>query len=376
MSKRVKVDGYPGVYYRIANRIGGKGEEKVFYVVYKKNGKVIEAKAGRQYRDAMTPARAARYRSMLIEGKEQSNQEKREAEVQKAERWTIEKLWLEYSSSKEQGPNRTDKCNWKKHLSTSFGKKEPSELVKLDTDRVRLKLLKTKSPQTVKHVLALLRRTINYGVDHGHVAPLPFKITFPSVDNIKTEDLHPKQLQKLLTVLDTTHLTAAANMMKLALFTGMRRGEIFKLQWSDVDFHRSFIHIQEPKGGKSQKIPMNSNARELLEMIPEQDSEYIFPARNGGPRKDIAKDARKIKEAAGLPSDFRPFHGLRHVYATMLASSGKVDMYTLQKLLTHKSPEMTQRYAHHRDEALRRAAEDVGDILANVMERSTKRDSA
>jgi len=41
--------------------------------------------------------------------------------------------------------------------------------------------------------------------------------------------------------------------------------------------------------------------------------------------------------------------GLRHVYASMLASSGQVDMYTLQKLLTHKSPAMTQRYAHLRD---------------------------
>jgi len=53
-----------------------------------------------------------------------------------------------------------------------------------------------------------------------------------------------------------------------------------------------------------------------------------------------------IKKAAGLPKDFRALHGLRHVYASMLASSGQVDLYTIQKLLTHKSPAMTQRYAH------------------------------
>ena len=47
-----------------------------------------------------------------------------------------------------------------------------------------------------------------------------------------------------------------------------------------------------------------------------------------------------------MPSDFRPFHGLRHSFASMPASSGQVDMYTLQKLLTHKSPLMTQRNAH------------------------------
>ena len=52
-----------------------------------------------------------------------------------------------------------------------------------------------------------------------------------------------------------------------------------------------------------------------------------------------------------------------HVYASMLASSGKVDMYTLQKLLTHKSPLMTQRYAHLRDETLRQASNLAGEIV-------------
>ena len=190
----------------------------------------------------------------------------------------------------------------------------------------------------------------------------------PLVDNIKTEDLTPEQLQNLVTVLEDTPHQTAANMMKLALFTGMRRGEIFKLQWNDVDFHRGFIHIRDPKGGKSQKIPLNSNARSLFEVIPKQGGEYIFPARGGGPRKDINKDVNRIKKEAGLPKDFRPMHGLRHLYATMLASSGKVDMYTLQKLMTHKSPQMTQRYAHFRDEAFQRAAAHVDDILSDAME--------
>jgi site-specific recombinase XerD len=71
----------------------------------------------------------------------------------------------------------------------------------------------------------------------------------------------------------------------------------------------------------------------------------------------------QIKEAAGIPRDFRALHSLRHVYASMLASSGKVDLHTLQKLLTHKSPTMTQRYAHLRDQALRQAADLAGNII-------------
>jgi integrase len=147
----------------------------------------------------------------------------------------------------------------------------------------------------------------------------------------------------------------------------MRRGELFKLKWDDIDFERGFIHIREPKGGKSQKIPLNNSARDLLQSIAKQGNEYVFPAKGGGQRNDIAKEVRAIRDAAGLPADFRPLHGLRHVYATMLASSGKVDMFTLQKLMTHKSPQMTQRYAHYRDEAMQRAANEVSAILEDAL---------
>jgi len=149
----------------------------------------------------------------------------------------------------------------------------------------------------------------------------------------------------------------------MVLFTGMRRGELFKLQWSHMDFDRGFINIIDPKGGPSQKIPLNPSTRELLESHPRTDSHYVFPGRNGQRRVDIVKQVNRIKKRAGLPKDFRALHGLRHVYASMLASSGQVDMYTLQKLLTHKSPLMTQRYAHLRDESLRRASDLAGDLI-------------
>ena len=111
---------------------------------------------------------------------------------------------------------------------------------------------------------------------------------------------------------------------------------------------------------------MNEAARQLLLDHPRTGSEFVFPGRNGGLRKDVKHQTARIKRRAGLPEDFRALHGLRHVYASMLASSGQVDIYTLQKLLTHKSPQMTQRYAHLRDEALKRAAEVAGSLFANI----------
>jgi integrase len=56
----------------------------------------------------------------------------------------------------------------------------------------------------------------------------------------------------------------------------------------------------------------------------------------------------------------------------MLASSGKVDIYTLQRLLTHKSPQMTQRYAHLRDEALRRASDLASEIVKDAVNTNAK----
>jgi integrase len=147
----------------------------------------------------------------------------------------------------------------------------------------------------------------------------------------------------------------------------MRRGELFKLKWKDIDFERGFIQIRDPKGGVSQKIPLNDSAREVLNNHL-KNSEFVFTRGDGEPFTDIRRRVNPIKEVAGLPEDFRALHGLRHVYASILASSGQVDMYTLQKLLTHKSPLMTQRYAHLRDDSLKRASNLAENIINEAAE--------
>ena len=149
---------------------------------------------------------------------------------------------------------------------------------------------------------------------------------------------------------------------------------MFKLCWKECDFHRGFIYLKDPKGGPDQKIPLNDGAREVLESQPRTDSPFVFPGRGGKQRTEIKKAVNRIKEKAGLPKGFRALHGCRHVYASMLASSGQVDMYTLQKLLTHKSPVMTQRYAHLRDEALQKAGKVAGDYFKSFEKSESKED--
>ena len=108
---------------------------------------------------------------------------------------------------------------------------------------------------------------------------------------------------------------------------------------------------------------MSDLAKSVLRGRFKSQSLYIFPGRQGGKLVNISKSINKIRKKAQLPAGFRPLHGLRHTYASVLASSGQVDLYTLQKLLTHKSPQMTQRYAHLQYEALKRAANLTSELF-------------
>ena len=362
---------YPGVFYIESTVPGTNKPEKIYYIMYRKGGKLVEEKAGRQYQDDMTPARAAGKRASRLEGKELSNTQERQVEVEAKQaeqnKWTISRLWAEYKKCKTNLKGIvTDENRFQLYLSPPFGDKQPSELAALDIHRLRVSLLKEKSPGTVKNVLELLRRIINFSIKNNLCGSINFTIEMPKVDNEKTEDLSPDQLSALLQALDESTDMIASNVMRMALYTGMRRGELFKLQWADIDFDRGFIFLRDPKGNKGQKISLNDGAKQTLAKMP-KTSEYVFPGKGGAQRVDINKSVNKIKKAAGLPDDFRPLHGLRHTYASMLASSGKVDIYTLQKLMTHKSPVMTQRYAHLRDDALIQAANLAGDIISEAM---------
>jgi integrase len=384
--------GRTGVYFIWGtHRVTGK-PEKIFYITYRKGGKLISEKAGRASED-MTASRASTKRALRMAGKEHTNAEKRAvvaaeraAKAAEANRWTIDRLSDEYFKARHDNKAKTvDDARYRKHLKSSFGTKEPKDLVPLDVDRLRINLLKKLSPQTVKHILNLLTWIINYGVKKNLCKGISFHIQKPTVNNIQTDDLSGQQLKKLIEAINAYSNIQIKNLMKMALYTGMRRGELFKLKWEHIDFDRGFINIVDPKGGVDQKIPMNDVVRAILESHPRpqfkikgakkkyRTSPFVFPGRGGRQRVSCQVQVNEVKENAGLQKKFRPMHGLRHTYASMLASSGEVDMYTLQKLLTHKDPRMTQRYAHLRDEALKKAANVAGDIVSSIMDKKDKK---
>jgi integrase len=375
---RKKVHGYTGVYYQIAKRKGRTGTEKVYYYTFKnEQGKFVWEKAGRQFADDMTPARTSAKRALRLDGKIDSPQEKRKRKAEKkqakAEKWTIDRLWDEYASHHTNNKSfSTDKSRYELYLKDKFGSLEPSEIIQLEVDRIRVKLLKKKSPQTVKHILALLKRIIKFGSDKGLCAPLPFTITLPKVDNAKSDVLAPDELEQLLKAIQEDKHPIAGKLMLMVLNTGMRRGELFRLQWNDIDEHNRTITLRQTKSGNTKKIPLNDGALKVLKSIKRTRSPYVFAGRGGNQRVDINKALSVIKRKAKLPKEWRPLHSLRHHFASMLASSGKVTPFALQTLLTHGDLRMTARYSHLFDEAAKKASNLASDIITEALNGGNK----
>jgi integrase len=176
-----------------------------------------------------------------------------------------------------------------------------------------------------------------------------------------------------LTVDEETRLLNAASpwlreLMLFAIHTGMRMGEILGLMWTGVDLFRRTVTVFKSKNGEQRTIPLNQTALALLKHKAGSrsvDTELVFPS-NAHTRLNASNISRSLNlalEKAKL-TNFH-FHDLRHTCATRMVQAG-VDLYKVQRLLGHKSPIMTQRYAHHYPESLRAGVEvlDVGRAVS------------
>ena len=377
---------YPGITYREQERLDGAGLERVYYIRYRRGGrgtKEIEEPVGRES-EGMTAAKANKIRAMRAAGIEHSNNERRqevEAErLKSGEPLTLAHLWKIFAEfDRDKVIFKTD-VSFFQHLAP-LHKRLIETIENKDVDDLTRRLLSTPrrgrkdggclSPKTVGHVLALLKRMLHFAERRGLSSyPTGLRIILPKVDNEKTESMTLEQRTRYLQALDEEPDQDAAAILRLALLTGMRKGALLGLQWTDIDFEGGHITLrgETAKKGKTEFIPLTAAARGVLERIARTESPYVFPGRDGGKRTDFCRMARRVRDKAGLPKDFRPLHGLRHSYASYLASSGKVDLYALQKLLTHESPQMTQRYAHLADEAMKRAA-SVADGMIDIIKR-------
>ncbi|EKD65384.1 MAG: hypothetical protein ACD_50C00104G0004, partial [uncultured bacterium] len=260
-----------------------------------------------------------------------------------------------------------DRYRYDKHISPVLGKRTAESFTILDMERVKKKMV-GKAPATIWGALELIRRISNFGKKAKLSLGLSFIIEMPKRNNEVVEHLTSDELARLLEVLNSWPAQDVARMLNVAMFSGMRRGEIFKLEDKDIDFHNGLVKLRDPKGGLDCSIPLNPVLAQILrDQIAWRDdkypeSPYLFPGRFGGKRVDSTA-VERIKAKAELPKSFRIFHGLRHHFGVTLANSGEFTLDMIGELLTHKDTAMTRRYAQFLPNAKKKASDRAAEIL-------------
>lgn len=272
---------------------------------------------------------------------------------------------------------------WRIHLAPVFSGRKLDTITPQDFDLYAAKLkqipirprhgarktpTRPLSPSTVGSILKLIKRLYKHALAQGLYIGKDYSssIRLPRFDNRMTNSLGAQDLKQLLAVLHTWKTRMVALGFLFCLATGKRTGEVFGLKWSDVDFEQetmSFV-VKSRLVEERQHLPMSALARSILEEarpFKMKGRDLVFHTTTGK-RIHYYCGWVKIRNAAGLPSNIRP-HDLRHTFASHLASSGQVDIYTLQNLLGHKSITMTKRYAHLMDSALRRGLSVADSIF-------------
>lgn len=364
---------WAGVYYYELNTMWNGKYDRCYYFTYRDGRKMVWKKVGK-LSEGYGPEVAADLRAKTIMGLS-SGHEVLTPREEREERDRRDKTFGEvadiYFTTKglELKGLVTDKNRYERHLVRRFGSKRISQIEPehLETLKLDLKDLK---PATIWNVLELFRRIINYGHRTNRCPALAFQVEMPHKDNEVVEYLKPEDARRFLDVVRDWPDPDVRNMLLVAYFTGMRRGEIFKLEDRDLDFHMKLITIRAPKGKKTSTIGLSKMVenilKEQLELRSEKfpDSPYVFPGRTGGLRTDCSS-VDSIKKQANLPKDFRPFHGLRHHFGVSLANSGKFSINMISEALTHKNLDFTKKkYAQFLPETLAQ----IGNAAAEVLE--------
>lgn len=134
----------------------------------------------------------------------------------------------------------------------------------------------------------------------------------------------------------------------ISINTGARRGELFRLQWEDIDFERKNMTLVMRGKRKSytRHIPLNKEAYETLlnwYKIKPLGNKMVFPSKEGGKLDNVQTSWENLRKDAHI-HNFR-WHDMRHHFASRLVMNG-VPLNTVRELLGHTNLEMTLRYAH------------------------------
>jgi integrase len=386
---------FPGVRYREhAERKNGVKRDQYFTVRYKLAGKDKEeglgwasegwtaAKAYQRLSELKTNQRAGEGPQTLGEKRGILADQKKEAEAdrvrQEKEAISFDRFFTgtylpQARSEKKPRSVEREEGLYSIWIRSALGDKPMRDIIPLHLERLKRDMAgKEQSPRSIEYALSVIRQVFNTAKRLGEFSgenPTQ-KVRFPKPDNSRMRFLTRDEADRLLSALKEK-LPDVHDMTLLSLHAGLRFGEIASLTWQDVNLEKGTLTIRDAKAG-SRYAFLTDQAIEMLKGRKKGNpADYVFPSR--------AKDdqGRKIKmerisvtfartvDDLGLNKGIDDprlqicFHSCRHSYASWMIEEG-ADLYTVQKLLGHKTGIMTQRYAHLSDDRLRDAARALG----------------
>jgi integrase len=232
-----------------------------------------------------------------------------------------------------------------------------------DIDKLHREITK-RAPIRANRVVALLSKMFALAIRWGWRMDNPAKGIERNPEHKRERYLSGEEMARLTAALAEHRDQQAANIIRVLLLTGARRGEVFNMRWADLELETG-VWVKpsaHTKQKKAHRVPLSAPARQLLASIP-QTSEYVFPGRYSGRRIEIHGSWREMCVAAKLEGV--RVHDLRHSYASILASAG-LSLPIIGALLGHTQAQTTQRYAHLFDDVLRAATERVGTVVSPV----------
>lgn len=210
------------------------------------------------------------------------------------------------------------------------------------------------SPATRNRYLSTIRRILSLCEEWRWIHKAP-KLRAYAEPQVRVRWLTEEQAYNLLSAINRNWLKHAVQM---ALATGLRSGEILKLEWSEVDLNRkiAWIPAEKSKSFSARTVPLNELAIRVIQERIGTHPKYVF-TRNGAPQRYI--DPKMFQRAcarAGI-EDFT-FHDLRHTWASWHVQGG-TPLFALKELGGWKTLEMVKKYAHLGNEHLAKYANTV-----------------
>jgi integrase len=250
-----------------------------------------------------------------------------------------------------------------KHFILAFGKQRLCEILPKDIEQFKAKQLSDgRAPASVNRYLIILSQMFTRAMSIAQATTNPVaEVELLRVRNARTRFLSEEEEERLL----RDCATPLRGVVLFAIHTGMRRSEITKLEWRDVDMRRLVVRVraENAKSGEAREIPLDQTAQALLQkirpVILKDPYLPVFRSTWGKAYSDVGKVFRYATKRAGLAE--LHFHDLRHTFASRLVMRG-ADLFTVQELLGHTDIAMTRRYSHL-SPAHKRAAVSLLDEL-------------